>query len=101
MIWSTWLEDAGWSDSSLASWRTTFVVRNGDRIDPDVAAGKLHLDVPADELERRAKAWNGFTSPYDRGYTKIFVDHVLQADTGADLDFLVGKSGTPEMRESH
>jgi L-arabonate dehydrase len=76
-------------------------VRNGDMIELDVAARKLHLDVPADELERRAKAWNGFTSPYDRGYTKIFVDHVLQADTGADLDFLVGKSGTPEMRESH
>jgi L-arabonate dehydrase len=37
----------------------------------------------------------------DRGYWKLCIDHVLGADTGADLDFLVGKSGTPVMRESH
>ena len=76
-------------------------VRNGDIIEIDVPGRRLHLDVPDEELERRRAAWNGFESPYDRGYTRIYVEHVTQADTGADLDFLVGKSGTPLLRESH
>ncbi len=76
-------------------------VRNGDMIEIDVPGRRLHLDVPDEELERRRAAWNGFESPYDRGYTRIYVEHVTQADTGADLDFLVGKSGTPLLRESH
>ena len=53
------------------------------------------------ELEQRRKAWNGSDSPHERGYAKLYVDHVLQADKGADLDFLVGRSGTPQLRESH
>ena len=76
-------------------------VRNGDMIEIDVPGRRLHLDVPDEELERRRAAWNGFESPYDRGYTRNYVEHVTQADTGADLDFLVGKSGTPLLRESH
>jgi L-arabonate dehydrase len=76
-------------------------VQNGDMIDLDVPNRKLHLDVTDEELARRREGWNGFESPYDRGYTKIYVDHVNQADQGADLDFLVGKSGTPILRESH
>ena len=76
-------------------------VRNGDFIELDVPNRRLRLDVSDEEMARRRAAWNGFVSPYDRGYTKIYVDHVNQADKGADLDFLVGKSGTPVLRESH
>ncbi len=76
-------------------------VQNGDMIELDVPNRRLTLDIANYELERRKRAWNGFESPYDRGYTKIFVEHVNQADKGADLDFLVGRSGTPVLRESH
>ena len=77
------------------------LVQNGDMIELDVKKRRLHLDVPEEELVKRRKAWKGFKSPYTRGYAKLYVDHVLQADKGADLDFLVGKSGTPVPRESH
>jgi dihydroxy-acid dehydratase len=77
------------------------LVRNGDMIELDVARRRLHLDIAEAELARRLKAWRGFKSPYKRGYAKLYVDHVLQADRGVDLDFLVGKSGTPVLRESH
>jgi dihydroxy-acid dehydratase len=77
------------------------LVQNGDIIELDVKARKLHLHVSDAELERRRKAWKGFKSPYKRGYAKMYVDTVLQADKGVDLDFLVGKSGTPPLRESH
>jgi dihydroxy-acid dehydratase len=76
-------------------------VQNGDMIEVDVEARRMHLDVSDAEMEERRAAWQGFESPYDRGYSKLYVEHVLQADKGADLDFLVGKSGTPVMRESH
>jgi L-arabonate dehydrase len=77
------------------------LVRNGDMIELDVAKRKLNLDINAEEMERRRRGWNGFQSPYKRGYAKLYVDHVMQADKGADLDFLVGASGTPKLRESH
>jgi dihydroxy-acid dehydratase len=77
------------------------LVRNGDMIELDVAKRRLHLDVSEEELAQRRRGWNGFQTPYTRGYAKLYVDHVLQADKGADLDFLVGKSGTPLLRESH
>ncbi len=76
-------------------------VESGDMIELDVPNRKLHLDVSDAELAKRKEAWAGFESPYDRGYSKLYVEHVTQADTGADLDFLVGKSGTPTLRESH
>jgi dihydroxy-acid dehydratase len=77
------------------------LVQNGDIIELDVKARKLHLHVSDAELAKRRKAWKGFKSPYKRGYAKMYVDTVLQADKGVDLDFLVGKSGTPLLRESH
>jgi dihydroxy-acid dehydratase len=77
------------------------LVQNGDMITLDVPKRALHLDVSAEELARREAATKAFENPYDRGYSKMYVDHVNQATDGADLDFLVGKSGTPEMRESH
>ena len=70
-------------------------------IELDVPNRSLHLDISDEELERRKAGWSGFEMTYKRGYTKIYVEHVNQANEGADLDFLVGKSGTPLLRESH
>jgi L-arabonate dehydrase len=77
------------------------LVRNGDMIELNVEKRRLHLDIPAAELKRRRAAWDPPKSDHDRGYAKLYVDHVLQADKGADLDFLVGRSGAPVARESH
>ncbi|MGX5207602.1 IlvD/Edd family dehydratase [Streptomyces violaceus] len=79
------------------------LVRTGDFITLDVEARRIDVDVPADELARRSpgKATvTGFAHPR-RGWERLYVDHVLQADTGADLDFLVGSSGSEVTRESH
>jgi dihydroxy-acid dehydratase len=75
-------------------------VQTGDMIELDVEARRLHLDVSDDELARRRAAWQAPESP-KRGYYKLYVEHVLQADQGADLDFLVGSSGAPVPRDSH
>ena len=66
----------------------------------DVPARKLHLDVSEEELARRRAAWVA-PEPPKRGYYKLYVEHVQQADKGADLDFLVGGSGTTVTRDSH
>jgi dihydroxy-acid dehydratase len=76
------------------------LVQTGDMIELDVEARRLHLDVSDEELERRRALWTKPASPL-RGYVKLYVDHVLQADQGADLDFLVGSSGAPVPRDSH
>lgn len=76
-------------------------VENGDYIELDVEARRLHLDVADEELERRRERWQPPESPYDRGYYKLYIDHVLQADRGADLDFLIGGSGASVTRDSH
>ncbi|OTP69703.1 IlvD/Edd family dehydratase [Caballeronia sordidicola] len=75
-------------------------VQTGDMIELDVKERRLHLEVSDEELERRRAAWRKPASPL-RGYVKLYVDHVLQADQGADLDFLVGASGAPVPRDSH
>jgi dihydroxy-acid dehydratase len=79
------------------------LVQTGDIIVLDVAARRLDLDVPDDVLLKRSptKATiDGFANPA-RGWERLYVDHVQQADTGADLDFLVGGSGSAVSRESH
>jgi dihydroxy-acid dehydratase len=79
------------------------LVRTGDFITLDVEARRIDVDVPADELARRTPdeaTLTGFARPR-RGWERLYVDHVLQADTGADLDFLVGSSGSEVSRESH
>ncbi len=77
------------------------LVKDGDFIELDVEARRLHLDVSEVELARRTAAWKPSPTPYDRGYARLYIDHVLQAHQGADLDFLVGKSGASVARESH
>jgi L-arabonate dehydrase len=76
-------------------------VRNGDLITLDVPARSLHLHVDDAELEARRAAWTPPAPHADRGYVKLYIDHVLQADRGADLDFLVGRSGSPVPRDNH
>ncbi|MFJ8330025.1 IlvD/Edd family dehydratase [Streptomyces sp. NPDC094437] len=78
-------------------------VRTGDVIDLDVPARRLDVDVPSEELARRTAdvaTVAGFARPR-RGWERLYVDHVTQADTGADLDFLIGSSGSQVSRESH
>jgi dihydroxy-acid dehydratase len=79
------------------------LVRTGDVVVLDVPARRIDLDVPAEELALRtptAATVAGFATPA-RGWERLYVDHVLQADTGADLDFLVGSTGPAVSRESH
>jgi L-arabonate dehydrase len=77
------------------------LVRNGDFIELDVEERKLHLDLGDRELEQRRSAWKPPQSPCCGGYQGLYVQHVLQADRGADLDFLVGQRGLTVLRESH
>jgi dihydroxy-acid dehydratase len=77
------------------------LVENGDMVELDVAKRRLHLDVSEQELARRRKNWKAPEAPMSRGYTRLYVDHVLQADKGADLDFLVGSSGAKVPKDNH
>jgi L-arabonate dehydrase len=80
---------------------TLGLVQNGDFIELDVEARRLHLDVSDEELAKRREGWIPELPNAERGYYKLYVDHVQGADKGADLDFLVGKSGTVVTRDSH
>jgi dihydroxy-acid dehydratase len=77
------------------------LVRNGDRITLDVAARSLHLHVDDAELARRRSAWQPPQPVLETGYWGLYVKHVLQADEGADLDFLRGKRGAFVPKDSH
>lgn len=77
------------------------LVQNGDMIELDVRNKKLHLEVSDAELEVRRKNWKKPPPISERGYVNLYVKHVQQADKGADLDFLVGNSGSKVSRDSH
>src|SRR5579863_7426349 len=77
------------------------LVRTGDWITLDVPDRTLTLEVSAEELAERQAAWNLPAPHASRGWTRLYCEHVLQADSGADLDFLVGASGHEVPRESH
>jgi dihydroxy-acid dehydratase len=77
------------------------LVETGDWITLDVPARTLTLEVPDDELARRREAWQPPAPAATRGWTRLYTDHVQQADTGADLDFLIGGSGHDVPRNSH
>ena len=77
------------------------LVRDGDMIELNVEKRRLHLDVAEGELTKRRQEWRPAPAAYDRGYAKLYIEHVMQAHQGADLDFLVGKSGAKVARESH
>lgn len=77
------------------------LVRTGDRISLDVPGRTLTLEVSDDELQRRRDEWTPPEPVATRGWYRLYIDHVTQADTGCDLDFLVGSSGSTITRESH
>ncbi|MDB5450401.1 MAG: dihydroxyacid dehydratase/phosphogluconate dehydratase [Phenylobacterium sp.] len=79
------------------------LVQNGDEIVLDGPNRSLELLVDEAELTRRRQAWEAARAPskYTRGWYKLYIDTVLQADRGVDLDFLVGKSTSEVTRESH
>jgi dihydroxy-acid dehydratase len=77
------------------------VVRTGDFIEVDVAGRRLHLDIPAEELAARLAAWKSPVARPNGGYAQLYHDHVQGADTGADLDFLIGPRGNAVAREAH
>jgi dihydroxy-acid dehydratase len=79
------------------------LVRTGDWITLDVPARRVDVDVPADELSHRtppAAMTDALAKP-SRGWERLYVDTVQGADTGADLDFLLGASGDAVARDSH
>jgi dihydroxy-acid dehydratase len=80
---------------------TLALVENGDTIELDVSKGKLELAVSEETLSKRRKAWKAPKPHLERGYWKLYHDHVLQSCDGADLDFLVGKSGAFVPRDNH
>ena len=78
------------------------VVHNGDFIELDAYAGKLHLEVSDEELKQRLENLAPPAPPsFIGGYRKLYVEHVLQADEGCDFDFLVGCRGSEVPRHSH
>ena len=79
------------------------IVQTGDWIVVDVAEGKLDLDIPESEFKSRTPnqaTIAGYAKP-TRGWERLYIDHVQQAEKGADLDFLIGKSSSQVTRESH
>src|SRR3981189_3532856 len=77
------------------------LVENGDMIELDVQKRSLHLAAADEELQKRKAKGKAPRPPLERGYWRLYFDHVLQADQGADLDFLVGKSGAFVPRDNH
>ncbi|WP_293605647.1 IlvD/Edd family dehydratase [Polaromonas sp. UBA4122] len=77
------------------------VVQNGDIIELDVPNRKIQLHVTDEELARRLANWKAPEPPMTSGYWKLYVDHVRQADEGADLDFLMGKREAFVPRDNH
>ena len=78
-------------------------IKSGDIIELDVSSRTLNVKLSESELAARLvspSTENAYANP-DRGWQKIYVEHVMQADTGADLDFLIGSSGSEVTRESH
>ncbi len=77
------------------------LVHDGDWIELNVPERRLHLEVSDEELARRRETWSASPPAMNGGWQQLYVDHVLQADTGADLDFLIGSRGHAVPRESH
>ena len=77
------------------------LVRDGDTIDLDIDARTIHLDVSDEELGRRRAQWSPPEPEMIGGYQQLYIDHVLQADQGADMDYLVGCRGAKIPRNSH
>ena len=78
-------------------------IQSGDIIELNVAARTINVKLSDAEIAARevsAATQTAYANP-DRGWQRLYIDHVMQADTGADLDFLIGSSGSDVTRESH
>lgn len=80
---------------------TLALVQTGDMIELDVPNRRIQLHVSEEELARRRAAWTPPEPALASGYWRLYIDHVQQADLGADLDFLVGKRGSFVARDNH
>jgi dihydroxy-acid dehydratase len=80
---------------------TLALVQNGDMISLDVAKRSLQLEVSVEELAKRKKEWSPPKPQAERGYTKMYIENVNQADKGCDLKFLIGGSGAEVNRDLH
>jgi dihydroxy-acid dehydratase len=77
------------------------VVKNGDMISLNVPERTLQLLISEEELAQRLAAWTKPEPAMHSGYWKLYIDHVLQADEGADMDFLVGQRGSAVPKDNH
>ncbi|MDX8466899.1 dihydroxy-acid dehydratase [Mesorhizobium sp. VK23B] len=78
------------------------LVENGDLIEFDLSERRLTLHVSEEELARRRANWRPSTIVAERGFRRLFIEHVLQADQGLDFDFLRGASGSdPSQRRPY
>ncbi|MFQ8430042.1 L-arabinonate dehydratase [Amaricoccus sp. W119] len=77
------------------------VVRDGDMIEIDVEARRIHLDITETDLADRLGGWKPHVAAPNGGYAQLFHTHVQGADTGADFDFLKGCRGAPVGKDSH
>ncbi len=80
---------------------TLAIVKDGDMIELDVQNRKLHLDISDEELKKRKAEWTPPETHTERGYVRLYLEHVEQADKGADLDILIGKSGSVVKGDLH
>ena len=76
-------------------------VQNGDEIEVDVDQGIMNLKVNEETIKNRLENYSPVVPEITGGYQKMYVEHVMQADKGADLDFLIGKRGAEVKRHSH
>jgi dihydroxy-acid dehydratase len=77
------------------------VVQNGDMISLNVPERTLQLLISDEELAKRLSLWEKPAPAMNSGYWKLYIDHVLQADEGADMDFLVGQRGSAVPKDNH
>jgi dihydroxy-acid dehydratase len=77
------------------------LVEDGDIVELDVEKRIVQIKVSDQELKKRKARWKKPKPPLERGYWRLYFDHVQQAEKGADLDFLVGKSGSFVPRDNH
>jgi len=80
---------------------TLALVKNGDMIELNVPERRIQLLVSDEELAKRRAGWKAPAPALDSGYWKLYIDHVTQADEGADLDFLRGKRGAFVPKDNH
>jgi dihydroxy-acid dehydratase len=73
------------------------LIRDGDIIHLNVANRRLDVEISDEEIEQRRREWNPTEDQTQRGFRRLYIDHVLQADEGFDFDFLRGSSGAPLM----